>query len=113
MHEFALAESIVEIVSEEAHKQGFRAVRVLRLQIGALANVEPEALQFCFDAVSSGTVAEGAALDILRTPAQGWCRDCCKTVSLEERFGPCPECGRTYVEMTSGDELRLAELEVE
>ena len=112
MHEIALTESIVEIVAEEARKQGFDRVRIVRLEVGALAPVEPEALRFCFAAVSRGTVAEGAALDIVRVPGEGWCLDCGKTVPLDERFGACPECGQSHVQMTSGDALRVAELEV-
>ncbi|CAJ0876915.1 hypothetical protein AMST5_02831 [freshwater sediment metagenome] len=113
MHEMALTESIVDIVCEEARKNGFGKVRVVRLQVGAMAQVEPEALRFCFDAVSRGTVAEGAALDILRRPGEGWCFDCAKTVAMEERFSACPECGGRHVQMTSGDELRVQELEVD
>lgn len=113
MHEMALTESIVDIVCEEARKGGFGKVRVVRLQVGAMAQVEPEALRFCFDAVSRGTVAEGAALDIERRPGEGWCFDCAKTVAMEERFSACPECGARHVQMTSGDELRVQELEVD
>lgn len=68
---------------------------------------------FCFDAVSRGTIAEGARLVIERTPGAGWCLDCGKTVPLKERFGACPDCGQHHVQMTSGDELRVRELEVE
>jgi hydrogenase nickel incorporation protein HypA/HybF len=113
MHEMALTESIVEIVVEEARKRGFGKVRVVRLRLGAMAHVEPEALRFCFDAASRGTVAEGATLDILRAAGEGRCLDCGKTVPLEERFGDCPECGGRHVQMTSGDEMRIEELEVD
>jgi hydrogenase nickel incorporation protein HypA/HybF len=109
----ALTESIVDIVCEEARKQGFGKVRVVRLKVGAMAHVEPEALRFCFDAISRGTVADGATLDIIHAPGEGWCLDCGKTVPLDERFGACPECGRRHVQMTSGDELRIEELEVD
>lgn len=113
MHEMALTESVVEIVSEEARRQGFDRVRVVRLEIGAFAHVEPAALRFCFEAIARGTAAEGAALDIIRAPGEGWCQDCATTVPLAERFGPCPACGGRHVRMTSGDELRIKELEVE
>ncbi len=113
MHEMALTENIVEIVQEEARRHGFDRVRVVRLEIGALSHVEPEALSFCFEAIARGTVAEGAALDIIRAPGEGWCLDCAKTVPLSERFGACPECGARRVRMTSGVELRIHELEVE
>ena len=72
------------------------------LEIGALSGVEPEAMMFCFDVVTRGTLAEGAALEIVRTPGQGWCLDCEKIVALAERFGPCPECGGHQVQMTGG-----------
>jgi hydrogenase nickel incorporation protein HypA/HybF len=113
MHEMALTESIVEIVSEEARRHGAGKVRVVRLVIGAFAHVEPDALRFCFDAVSRDTIAEGATLDIVRAPGEGYCLDCAKTVALEERFGDCPECGGRHVRTTSGDDLRVLELEVD
>lgn len=113
MHELALTENIVEIVAEEARSRGFARVRVVRLEIGAMSHVEPAALRFCFDAVARGTIAEGAALDIIRRRGEGWCPDCERTVALDERFGPCPACGGRRVQMTSGDELRVHELEVD
>jgi hydrogenase nickel incorporation protein HypA/HybF len=113
MHEMALAESLVQLVEEESRRQGFARVRVVRLEVGVLGAVEPEALRFCFDAVTRGSIAENAALDIVAVPGAGWCLDCARTVALAERFGACPECGRHHVQMSGGDELRLKELEVE
>ena len=113
MHEMALTESVVEILAEEGRRQGFSRVKKVWLEIGALSGVEPEAMIFCFDVVTRGTLAEGAALEIVRTPGQGWCIDCEKNVALAERFGPCPECGGHRVQMTTGDEMRVKELEVE
>jgi hydrogenase nickel incorporation protein HypA/HybF len=113
MHEMSLCEGVVGLVEDEARKGGFSKVRSIVLEIGMLGHVEPEAMTFCFDAVSRGTVAEGARLVIERPPGAGWCLDCAKTVPLAERFGACPECGRHHVQMTAGDELRVRELEVE
>lgn len=113
MHEMSLAEGLIELVEEEARKAGAGRVKVVRLALGALGHVEAEAMRFCFDAVSRGTSAEGAELDIVTVPGAGWCLDCGKTVPLTERFGACPECGQYHVQMTAGDDLRLAELEVE
>ena len=113
MHEMSLTESLIDLVEEEARKGAFSKVGVVRLEVGALSHVSEDALIFCFDAVSRGTIAEGAKLDIITVPGQGWCMDCSKTVSLSERFGPCPECGNHHVQMTAGDEMRLHELEVE
>jgi hydrogenase nickel incorporation protein HypA/HybF len=113
MHEMALTESIIEMIEEESRRQGFAHVRVVRLEIGALSHVEPEAIRFCFDAVARGAAAEGARLDIVRIPGEGWCLDCGKTVAVSERFGPCPECGNYHVQITAGEDMRVKELEVD
>jgi hydrogenase nickel incorporation protein HypA/HybF len=113
MHELALTESLVDLIEGEGRKRGFSRVRVVRLEIGALGGVDPEAMRFCFDAVSKGTLIDGANLDIEVTPGEGWCLDCAKTVEMYERFGVCPECGCGHVQVTAGDDLRLKELEVE
>ena len=113
MHEMSLTEGVVEILAEESRKQGFTKVKTVWLEIGALSGVEPDAMLFCFDVVARGTLAEGAKLEIVRTSGAGWCLDCAKTVALAERFGQCPECGQYHVQMTSGDAMRVKELEVE
>ena len=113
MHEMALTESIVEIAIEEAQKQGARRVTRLFLDVGALSCVDPEALEFCFAAVASGTAAEGAKLEIARIVGAGWCLECERSVPLTERFGACPECGRHRVQMTAGDELKVREMEID
>ncbi|MGO8740753.1 hydrogenase maturation nickel metallochaperone HypA, partial [Rhodoblastus sp.] len=112
-HEMSLTESVVEILAEEGRRQGFARVKKVWLEIGALSVVEPEAMIFCFDVVARGTLAEGAVLEIVRTPGRGWCLACEKDVALTKRFGACPECGGGRVQMTAGDEMRVKELEVE
>ena len=113
MHEISLVESVVALIEDERCKQAFSRVRAIRLKVGTLGHAEPEALRFCFDAVTSGTIADGARLEIETVPGAGWCSHCHQTVLLEERFSPCPLCGNVHVRMTAGDELRVAEIEVE
>jgi hydrogenase nickel incorporation protein HypA/HybF len=113
MHEMSLTEGLIELIEGERARQGFSSVRVVRLAIGALGHVEPEAMRFCFDAVARGTVAEGARLEIRTVPGEAWCLDCGKPVRVMERFGACPDCGQDRLQVASGDELRLEELEVD
>ena len=113
MHEVSLVESVVALVEDERRKQGFSRVRTIRLKVGTLGHAEPEALRFCFDAVTSGTIAEGARLEIEMVPGAGWCSRCQLTVPLEVRFSACPCCGNAHVRMTAGDELRVDEMEVD
>jgi len=110
MHELSLVQGIVEIC--EQHSAGRRVFEVT-LEIGALSGVVPEALEFCFEAVARGTLLEGARLVIEKIPATGFC-GCCGVVSeMKTYFDPCPNCGAAAIELRSGDEMRVRDLEVE
>jgi len=113
MHEVSLIESVVAIVAEERTRQAFSRVRVIRLHLGALGHAEPEALRFCFDAVASGTIAEGAQLMIEMIPGEGRCSACHQRVAMQDRFAACPLCGNPQLLMIAGGDMRVAELEVE
>lgn len=112
MHEMSLTESMIEIVSDTAKAQGFSKVKTVWLEIGALSHAEPEAMRFCFEAVSRDTVADGAKLEIIRIPGAAWCMACSKSVEIAERYDPCPDCGGHQLQVTGGDDLRIKELEV-
>lgn len=112
MHEMSLMESVVEIACETAVQHGAKGIRAIRLDVGQLSHVDPDALLFCYDAIRRGSLAEEASLEINRVAGEGWCLDCAKTVPLKERFGACPECGQYHVQMTAGDELKIRDLEV-
>jgi hydrogenase nickel incorporation protein HypA/HybF len=113
MHELSLMQGVLEILQDTAHSQGFERVRVVRLEIGRLSAVDPAALRVGFDVVSDGTLAHGAALEILEMPGQGWCRRCRCEVELATRFDPCPSCGGYALQVTGGDAMRVLDLEVE
>ncbi len=112
MHEMSLAEGVLQVIEDAARKDQFQKVATVWLEIGQLSGVEPEAMRFCFDAVTRDSVAEGAQLEIIATPGQGWCMACAKTVPMSEVFGECPECGGFQLQVTGGTEMRIKELEV-
>ena len=113
MHEMAISESIVGILEAEAARQSYARVKKVWLEIGPLAGIEPEALRFTFDVVTRGTLAENAALEIVPTEARAWCLPCEASVIIRQRYDACPQCGGYQLQMTSGDEMRIKELEVE
>jgi len=108
----ALTESILRILETEAERQGFSRVQAVRLEVGALSHADPESLRFCFDAVTRGSLAEGARLDILRPAGKGWCLPCGAEITVARRFDPCPHCGGHQIQVTEGDDMRIKDLEV-
>jgi len=110
MHELSLVQGIVEIC--EQHSGGRRVLEVT-LEIGALSGVVPEALEFCFEAATKDTLLNGAKLVIEIIPATGYCSSCGVASSMGTYFDPCPCCGAVVLELNSGDEMRVKDLEVE
>ncbi len=113
MHEMSLAEGVMQLVEGTARREDARRVTLVVLEIGRLSSVEPEALKFCFAAVTRGSIAEGAALEIVDVPGAGWCMACSATVAMAEVFGACPRCGGYQVQATGGTEMRVREIEIE
>src|SRR5262249_39320975 len=99
----------VAMVSERALGMG-HVTRVV-MEIGKLSAVLPDAVRFCFDLCSEGTVVAGAELEIVELPGRARCRECGGEMTLEQPFGRC-DCGSTDLEWLSGEELRIKEFEV-
>ena len=113
MHELSLAQSIVELVEEQHARERFARVRTVVVSVGRLSSVDPRALEFGFDVVARGTVAEGATLAIERPPGRVFCTDCSQTVEIESQVDPCPICASHRWVVVGGQELRVIELEVD
>lgn len=113
MHELSLSQGIVDLVCRHAAQERARRVLRVRVAIGALSHVEPDAIEFSFDVVSRGTPAEGAILEIDRPPGRAYCVPCETEVMVEGLDSPCPRCGTRKWVLTGGDELRVLELEVD
>jgi hydrogenase nickel incorporation protein HypA/HybF len=110
VHELAIAESVLEIARR--HAQGRRIVAV-ELKVGYLRQVVPSALTFAFELLVQETEAEGAALVIEEVPAAGTCHSCGAETGLPEFPLQCERCGGFDVEVTEGEELLVASLELE
>jgi len=88
-------------------------VKIIRLQIGAMANVIPEALTFSFELVSQNTIASGAVLEIETLPVVAQCSECGERFQVVDQVFQCARCGKPDVKLVSGRELSLVNLEGE
>jgi len=113
MHEMSLARGILEILEEAACREGVTRVKAVRLELGALSAVEPQAIAFCFDALTRGTVAEGARLTIEAIPARALCLHCQVSTTIARRDDPCPRCGGYGMQVADGTQMRVRELQIE
>lgn len=108
MHELGVALELVDAIAARA--KGSRVQRVV-LEVGALSSVLPDALSFCFELATEGTVVEGAALELRSVAARARCRSCERELLLARASERCP-CGAYDLEWLSGEALTILELEV-
>ncbi len=113
MHEMAIAEGIVDVALDTLKANNGSIIHAIQVQIGVLSGVEPEALHFCFEAVTQGTPAQGAKLDIETITMKGRCLDCHQEFSMEQYRHVCPHCNSFAVEELQGRELRVASIDMD
>jgi hydrogenase nickel incorporation protein HypA/HybF len=104
----ALTQSVVDAVCE--HAAG-RRVHSVKLEVGALCAVVPDAMTFCFELATEGTVAHGASLEVDMRPGEARCRNCDTTFELSDPILLCP-CGSADVEVLAGRDLKILSMEV-
>lgn len=113
MHELSIALSLVQLASDAAQNAGATHVAAVYLEVGTLAGIVPEALEFSFDIAAQGTPLEGAHLVIKPLPLVVYCTPCGREV---EPVGPanfrCPICHTPSAIIRQGQELDLVSLEI-
>ncbi len=113
MHELSIACSILDSVrAEVARRPGVRVLKV-GLRVGELAGIDPEALDFGFQALVQGTEFEPAKLEIEWKPRRHRCPQCGCVFTVVEYRVTCPDCGTAHTSCISGEELEIAYLELE
>ncbi len=113
MHEMGLAMRIVEIALAETEKAKASRLCEVEVEVGEVAGVLREALEFCLPAAAHGTLAEQAVFTIVAVPGQGHCQACQRQVAVSAFPAQCPECGGFGVTITAGTELRPRSINVE
>ncbi len=112
MHELSIMQNALELALERTRQEGAARVHAVRLRIGALSGVVPDALEFAFQALTPGTAAEGAELAIEHVPARFWCATCRREFNSEDMLAECPDCHSLSGELRGGREMEVASLEI-
>jgi len=113
MHEMGIANSILEAVQAEAARYPGAGASKVAVRIGELAAVDPDALRFCFEALTRQTEFESLTLEIEFCPRRQRCPTCNAEFDAKDYEFRCLQCGDEHTECIGGDELELAYLELE
>jgi len=112
MHELSIAQNIVEIIQVHAPSTGLPLVNNVKLEIGELAGVVPDSLEFCFEATTEQTAMRNAILVVEHVPFVVECRKCGRVSTNDVGTFLCGGCGSDETRMVSGNELLVTAIEV-
>jgi hydrogenase nickel incorporation protein HypA/HybF len=113
MHELPVTESLLEIAIRHATESDATRITNLHLVIGQLASIIDDSVQFYWDIISKGTIAEGASLHFKRIPTEFSCSDCDLLYHPENNDFKCPTCNGINVLIVAGREFYLESIEVD
>jgi hydrogenase nickel incorporation protein HypA/HybF len=113
MHEMSIALNIVDLSVETARQNKAEKINAIVLELGELAGVVEESLQFCFESACKGTMAEGARLEIIKLAAKAQCEHCGHEFNADQPIMHCPQCGALTFPISGGRELRIKSINVD
>ena len=113
MHELAVTESLLKIALQHAEKANAKHVTDLNIVMGDLASMVDDSIQFYWEIIAEGTIAEQATLHFRRVPAELQCMTCFEKYPPTDRELACPKCGGINTKIIAGEEFALESIDVE
>lgn len=106
-----IAIEVYRTCRDAVREHGGGRIERVRLAVGELAAVEPDLIDFAWQAVIADGPDRGAVLEIDFRPARQHCRTCASDTNRAEGswLRLCPRCGLP-LEVSGGDELDVLEV---
>lgn len=112
MHELSVALGIVKIAEDETKKAHAKSVEAIELEIGLLAGIELDSLEYVWPSAVKDTVLEYAKKKIHHIAGIAKCIDCDTVFDIKHLHDCCPTCNSNFKGILQGKELRVKALEV-
>ena len=113
MHELAATQSMLETAVQRAQAAGAQRITDMQVVLGQMSDLTIASVQFYWDSISPGTLAEGARLHFRRVPAELLCLNCNHRYAPAEDEMACPACGSAKLKVVAGMEFYLEALDIE
>ena len=113
MHEMGIISGVLDAVNASASDAGALRVTSVNLRIGEMTEAIADALEFAFEALSEGTLSEGAELSIEWVGPHSLCLECANEFDHDRFHRTCPSCGSYETVLLEGRELEIASIEVD
>ncbi len=113
MHELSIIQSLIPQLEEYITEKHYKKINKIYLEVGVLSGVIADALEFAYDICSKGSKIEGAKLLVKTVPVMVSCKKCGSNFEVQDYYFSCSKCKSTELDMISGNELKIKEIEVE
>jgi len=114
VHELGIAQGILDSAVTAATEAGAERINTVSVSIGHLTEVMEDALHFAWQAVSGGTLAEGAGLEVMMLAASSECALCGHEWEHGRYDGAqCPACRGYIVSLLRGRELKIDSIDID
>lgn len=113
MHELSVTKSILNICENEATIGDFKKINKINLCVGEITGLVPDCINYYFNIISKGTVAEDAVININRIRIKIRCLECKYDGVMDKREYLCPNCKGRNFNIVNGNEFYLESIEVD
>jgi hydrogenase nickel incorporation protein HypA/HybF len=112
MHELSIAQDILTIIRQNVPQEEVNNISNVKVKIGDMSGIVAESLEFCFQAITSGTEFESVTLKIEKLPFVLKCNSC--GIESTNEFGTrvCSNCSSADTVVISGLEMQVTEVEL-
>ena len=113
MHELSIAINIINLAEEAAKKADAKSIHLIEMEIGTLAGIDIDALEFAMDISVKGTLLVNAKRNYTTIEPLARCVVCRHEFSVEGLIDICPECNSVKFDILKGKELLIRSMEIE
>lgn len=120
MHELSMAQGIINAVLDTAQANNATEVNEVTVEVGRLAMINPEQLQFILGVLVENTIMEDAEINFEEIPAEIQCHDCDfkghAIIDDKDHYAPmvkCPKCDSFSVETLNGKDIVVKNIVIE
>jgi len=114
MHELSIATELVNAALACAKQNNAKKVISVTIEVGELAMINPEQLQFMYEVLTEENMLKGSQLNLVVLPAVAECKSCGYKGPVPDKYTcACPKCGLTLRAIEGRDiSLKTMELEI-
>lgn len=115
-----MAQGIIDAVIETAENNNATEVNEVTIELGRLAMVNPEQLEFILGVLVENTILEDAKVVFEEIPVEIECHDCNfngkAIIDDKDHYAPivkCPECDSFSIEILNGKDIVVKNIVIE